>query len=239
MAKILFTWELGAGVGHIAPYVRLAQQLVANGHEVCFALKELSQAYTLLHDEGISYVQAPTNPRGIKDRIESTFTYPYILHNIGFSDVPYLTGLLQAWRCLFRLYEPDVVIFDHSPTALFAARDSSFGKICMGSGFVTPPAVFPMPIMTVNSEEQPDMEKIVAHETSMVASANRAASNIGLPPLQGIGDLFDVDVSVFRTFKELDHYPERTGATYWEQFRVSLESYRSGQRLRVKRYLPI
>lgn len=35
--------------------------------------------------------------------------------------------------------EPDAVVFDHSPTALLAAKARTFRKTLLGSGFICPP----------------------------------------------------------------------------------------------------
>ena len=49
MARILFTWELGEGNGHIVPHFDLLSRLVKKGHQVYLAAKNLSvQLYSNL-----------------------------------------------------------------------------------------------------------------------------------------------------------------------------------------------
>ena len=56
---ILFAWELGGGLGHLARHLELARALAARKHQVLFAVKDLAQAQTLLKESGFGYFQSP------------------------------------------------------------------------------------------------------------------------------------------------------------------------------------
>ncbi len=47
MAKILFTWELGGGLGHVVPYLGVIAGLQHRGHRVAFALRDPTRDYVL------------------------------------------------------------------------------------------------------------------------------------------------------------------------------------------------
>ena len=56
VARILFTWELGGGLGHLANMAPLAEGLAQAGHQVYVALRDLTSANgaTLIFDEVIT-----------------------------------------------------------------------------------------------------------------------------------------------------------------------------------------
>ena len=41
MARIILTWELGKGFGHIAPLVTMSDALEADGHETWLILRDV------------------------------------------------------------------------------------------------------------------------------------------------------------------------------------------------------
>ena len=59
MARILFTWELGGGSGHVRPYVDIISALLTRGHEISFALRNLHLAQPVLGDLNVRCFQAP------------------------------------------------------------------------------------------------------------------------------------------------------------------------------------
>ncbi len=118
MAKILFTWELGGGLGHVVPYLGVIAGLQRRGHRVTFALRDPTRASALLAPRGVRCLPAPIRTRPITRRVVLMCTFADILYNCGFDEPDLLRGLVEAWRGLFELTKPDMVVFDHSPTAL-------------------------------------------------------------------------------------------------------------------------
>src|SRR5712664_2094429 len=122
MSRILFAWELGANLGHITPLLVLARALRERGHEVVFVLKDLRGCAELLQQHGFSFLQAPIVAARAAGLPREPASYPEILLIHGFGDPAGLIAAARAWRSLFGLVKPDLVVFDHSPVALFAAR---------------------------------------------------------------------------------------------------------------------
>src|SRR5690242_8008310 len=120
MSRILMTWELGAGYGHLAPLLALAKPLKAKGHEIAFAARDLKTAATLLGGTGIAVHQAPANLEPAPGL--ALHSFPQILLNTCFDDPEKLHARVQAWRKLYTDFKPDLLVSDHSPTALLAAR---------------------------------------------------------------------------------------------------------------------
>jgi UDP:flavonoid glycosyltransferase YjiC (YdhE family) len=132
--------------------------------------------------------------------------------NNGFGDDRTLVGLGRAWRNLFKLTRPDLIVFDHSPTALLASRGLPARRALLGDGFVCPPDVSPFPAMLPSS----DPPRLDVDERTVLARVNRVLGLWNQPPLVRLGQLYsEVDERFLCTFPELDHYPGRVGARYW------------------------
>jgi tetratricopeptide (TPR) repeat protein len=216
MATIMFAWEMGGGAGHVAPFRHIAQRLRADGHNVVFALRDLWRVHGFLTADGMTCVQAPFAATS-HQRIDPPSTYAHILHNSGYADTEQLRGLLTAWRGLFEIVKPDVVVADHAPTALVALRGHSARRVVVGSGFSNPTVVYPLP--TLRPWLNQDAERLRADEDRTCATINTALASLGAPGIKQLSELFsDVDESVLRTFPELDHYPQRNGGNYWGPF---------------------
>jgi hypothetical protein len=212
MAKIVFTWELGAGFGHIAPHIDIIKALQAKGHTVAFVLRDLSRAGLLLSQYKINYFQAPIKTSPIINPVKVPCTYAHILHNVGFDEVESLRGHIQGWRSLYEMIQPDLVLYDHSPTALIAARDYSFAKIVIGNGFFVPP-VSPLP--NLRFWLKLDENKLLKDELHTLAIINQALALHKLPQLSKITDIFEKTEQVLCTYEEIDQYKGRKNAKYY------------------------
>jgi tetratricopeptide (TPR) repeat protein len=214
MSRILFAWELGAGAGHMAPYRSLFEKLCARGHSVTLALRDLARAKNVFEGLNLRLLQAPVKINQPAEPIAAAATYADILHNVGYEDEVELEGLLSAWRSLVDLVQPELVIADHSPTALLALRGSTVKKIVVGCGFLIPPATHPF--LNLQPAQQVSEQHLRAGEDRIRQRINAILRRTGQPPLTRLSELFsDVDDTVLTTYPELDHYPDRAGGAYW------------------------
>jgi len=212
MSKILYIWELGAGYGHVAPFHAIAQRLKQRGHEIVFTLKNLEHADTLLGMDQFNYLQSPIR-WPISKAMPAAYSFPGILKNAGFDDHSGLIGRVHAWLSLYRYIKPDLIVFDHAPTALLAARGINTPKALFGGGFVVPPHMSPLPclhpILKLTEKD------LLNSESEVVLIVNSVLHRLGVNPLKVLTDLFDVEENFLCTFDELDHYPQRMNAHYW------------------------
>ncbi|HEU5399660.1 MAG TPA: hypothetical protein VFV77_10260 [Gammaproteobacteria bacterium] len=206
------TWELGAGYGHLAPLLALARPLQEQGHTLAFAARDVAAAEAVLGGSGMPYFQAPANftPQGRG----SLHSYPQILLNTAFNDLTELKGRVRAWRALYTLFEPDILVCDHSPSALLAACGLPMHCIATGNGFVLPPDVSPLP--ELRPWEPADPATLAADETKALTMANTVLVELKAPPLARIAELSNSAHQALFTLQELDNYAdERRGAEYW------------------------
>src|SRR5215469_15969615 len=138
-------WELGGDLGHVARLRPLAEALRTRGHRVSFILRETVAAERLLDPGHYAWLQAPLQAVPVSPVYVPTRHLPHILHNVGFHDEQALLGRMRAWRNLYAALSPDLLVFDHSPTALLAARGLPVKRIVLGTGFGVPPQVSPLP----------------------------------------------------------------------------------------------
>lgn len=212
MARIVFVWELGGGLGHIQNELPLALKLQSMGHEVLCVMQHVIDAGRIMGPHGIKVMQAPVWQVKVK-KLENTFNYAEALFNQGYLVEGGLSCMLHAWRNLFDFIMPDMVIADHAPTALLATRGTNIKTVMYGTGFGVPPIQSPMPSI-IPWVKAPD--KLFEYsEREAVRTINRVLGESAGPLLKNLADLFAVDENFLVTFEEMDHYQKRQGAKYW------------------------
>ncbi len=216
MARILFVWELGGGMGHLTPIKQIATSLQKDGHEIFVAAKELNKASMLFDDSNVSLLQAPGAFRQAPTQVKNPQCFSHILYNYGWSDEFFLSGLVRSWKTIFNLVEPEMVIYDHSPTALLASVGQGFKKILFGSGFLCPPPSVPLGVFFPERFDQNQFNSLAAHDDLVRDTANKVLEGLGEKPLTMLPDIYRlVDNTFLTTYEELDHFPLRETGRYF------------------------
>jgi UDP:flavonoid glycosyltransferase YjiC (YdhE family) len=204
---------LGGGYGHTASFLPLALRLRHRGHEVIFALRDLSVAEIVLGRHGFSLLQAPIWIQKVSGLPEPPLNYAEILHRFGFLDQSGLMGMVKAWLSLFELVKPDLLLIDHAPTALLASMNTGIPRCLVGVGFCSPPRKSPTPNMRpwLNIPEQ----RLIESDQKVLTVINGVLADLGKPSIKMLADLFKAEEDFLCTFPELDHYQNRKEANYW------------------------
>lgn len=203
MARVLMVWEMGAGLGHMDRMLVNARALRARGHDVHMALKDLSRAHARVVVDGFTVMQSPLwlPPLANPPRLGN---YAAALAAAGWLSAPGLAGLVTAWRTLFALDQPDVVICDHAPTALLALRGQRLPVLAVGNSFeIPPPGDYFVPMAYWEPAEH---SRCAAYDALLLAPANQALGLLGDEPLKRLPDLFKGVQSVILSLPELAHY---------------------------------
>jgi UDP:flavonoid glycosyltransferase YjiC (YdhE family) len=201
-------WELGANFGHLSHLLPVARALRKSGHEILFAVRDSSIAAQLLIPEKFAFVQAPRCQRVMRP-LRPLVSYAELLLAEGYGIPSELLGQLTGWIELIRLHRADVVVADHSPTALLAARIAGTSAVALGSGFCIPPEGTPAP--SFRPWTKVSDARLASSETRVVRSVNEAMRKLGgKRDLTALADIFDIDARLLATFPELDHYGERS-----------------------------
>jgi hypothetical protein len=220
-STVLFCWELGGGLGHLMQMLPLAEGLAKRGHRVYMALRDLDRAGTLYGRTGVSFLQAPAWQGGAP-RSAPPVTFAQVLANCGFGTKTALFARACAWRNLFKLVGPDLLIVDHAPTALLASRGlpREPWRALIGSGFCCPPDGLaddgPWAVVRPEELDTVGCERLREADAQVLGRCNWVLGQWGLPAVDRLGQLYaEVDENFLTTFPELDHFPRRTGAGYW------------------------
>lgn len=96
MKRYLFSWECGAGFGHLAPYLKLIELLLERGHEVMFACRNLVRAEGLFGHLPVKLIQSPRHQLQPEDQIAPK-SYLDVVINQGFADPLDLKARVKAW----------------------------------------------------------------------------------------------------------------------------------------------
>ncbi len=212
MSRILLAWELGAASGHLAGLRPVVEMLLARGHQVTLAAQNLRNAARVFSGLDFPIVQAPRTYELYGGLEDPPLNYSEILMRYGYIDVLMLTALLRAWRALIQLTDADVLVADHAPTALLAARSfRNLRCIAFGNSFAVPPPVHPAPNMRhwldVPQQRLRNSDALVLETINQSLSSSET-------PLSAVHQLFDRADHLFVGIPELDPYGPRSVECY-------------------------
>jgi hypothetical protein len=220
VARVVFTWELGAAFGHVTSCVALARALEARGHAIAFVFRELGQLAALPEASHYEVIQAPLAPGEPRDTAIPV-SYADILLASGYGDVEVLAGLTARWCELLEASRAGFVVADTAPTALLAARVLGIKRANFANGFAIPPPHSPLPAF--RHDIAVDADHVRASDARALANVNEVLARFAKPPLPRLADLFATDEDFLCTFPEIDHYGSRPRSAYWGP-RYSIDS---------------
>lgn len=211
MSNILFAWELGGNIGHLAKQLMIARSLQQRGHCCSFAVRDVSTAFTLFAADNFEINQAPFyfDPAGESQLLIS---FADILSVNGFEPFETLRLLVEEWHALFVRTSPDVVITEFSPIAVLAAKLHGKSVLRIDNGFGSPPDQQPFPsfrpwIATSSGQ-------IFESEQKLLENINQLCGHLRHSPFKSLQDMLSTEVDLLTTVPELDHYPVRNYGMY-------------------------
>lgn len=208
MARFLLSWELGGGLGHAGRLKPLTQELMRRGHHVDLMLRELVHTHALLKDLKVRTLQAPVWMHRVVGLPDPQATLAEILLANGYFGVDALNALVQGWKAVLELTQPDVMVADYAPTAYLAARILGIPVATVGIGFYLPPDTAPLPLFR---DWEPIPKGRVEHsEGEVLRNVNAVLQMNGAPPVERLAIILRGERPLLCTWPELDHY--RRGA---------------------------
>lgn len=236
--RLLATWELGLGYGHVATLAPISRALREDGHHLTLAARTPQTALRLERDAFDRVVQGPRFA-GSALRGE-TLTYGQVIAAGGLIDAAGAIPLVRQWLDAFERLEPDLVLAEHAPLSLLAAHIAGLPARRLGPTFVAPRA------HDVGASLQP----WAGHGAAELAAAQRPADqavrevcrHFGAPEPAGLGGLLVGAPLHSLTWAELDHYgPDATGFYYGPLIGIEADAHPEwprGEGPRTLVYLP-
>ncbi|MBN8283240.1 hypothetical protein [Zoogloea sp.] len=213
MATIALIWELGSDYGHIGRFLPIALELKSRGHRPVMILRDISRADEMLGRHGIEFLQAPLWLPPVQG-LPAPINFTESLFLFGFLQPAGLLSVLRAWRAVLALLKPDLLIFDHAPTALLASRGLGLPRLVTGNSFAVPPRRTPLPLYEWWNPKAGAPQRELDCEERLLRNANHALSALGAPPMTCVADLYDAEVTHITGAPELDVYGPRDAACY-------------------------
>ena len=179
-------------------------------------------------------LQAPVRLNAVRSPFQLPSTFAHILHNAGFGNVGELRPLVDAWRALFDLVRPDLVLVEHSPTALLASLDRDLRRVGIGTGFTLPPVMSPLPDWRPHLKNDPARLEREEHVVRLVM--NELIADWGVAPLSRVTDLYGrLDERLLNTFSELDHFGPEPARRIGEPGQAAWENRSNGPIVAARR----
>ena len=218
MATVLCVWEQGGNLGHLSHLRRPMEVALQLGHRVVLAARELHRVPEVLAGLPIELLPAPFKQH-VQPADQSAFlSLTHVLARQCFSSVAELEIYLRAWQTIFDLVQPDLVLFEHSPTALIASQGCRFKKVLVGSGFAIPPLPepgAPFAPFSTTPDSGPVRAGLLADDALVLALVNQALARLGLAPLVDLAQIYrQADANLLLSWPALDHFGERSGQRY-------------------------
>lgn len=237
--NVLFCWEIGAGYGHMQPILALAERIEQRGGRVSALLPESRY----LPAFGKRNALAPSVLPGLELPVEPPAGMPHcwpdMIRNLGFAEADLLGPRLDHVIAEFRQRRPDVVVCEHAPTAMLAARAEGIPALAIGTGWTLPPAAVPMP--GYRPAAPLSETALLEREQALLEAVNPVLRARGIDTLSSAADWLRADASVLKTWPKMDHYGARADGHYvgpiWQAGQGSAPDWPEGEGERVFCYL--
>ena len=130
----------------------------------------------------------------------------------GYLDPVMLRAMITCWRALLQANRVEVLIADHAPTALIAARSLGVPTAVIGTPFAVPPDVQPTPNM--RQWVQVPAARLEDSDARVLATVN-AALPAGMPAIPALRWIFSGAEQFLLGLPETDPYGPRDAAIYF------------------------
>lgn len=194
---ILIATEANEGLGHIAPWKALIEQLLSQGDQVTFACPQPAQARAVLSLPTVRYEPILWPSMHTRPAPLAAHSWGELLTNLGYASHKAVAACLQRWLQLMREVQPDALIADYAPLAMLAAKTLQLPIIEAGGGFCLPPSdstlALLLPTALSHTSEAPLFILAKAQQSSQqVAQACNAAlqSQASTLRLSALTDLY-------------------------------------------------
>ncbi len=209
---LLYCWELGDGYGHIGAFSGMARLLSQRSVRLSAVVKRRQPALELIEPYCEHIIDAPKNIQKPGEK-GMALTFAELIWRCDFYDQSRLLKRVTEWVNIFNELRPQLLILDHSPTALLAAAVVGTPCILYGTGFHVPLNEYPCNGFFKSSAL--DIDTLKRGEAILVENINAVLAAFEKPAISALFSLYQPCPKLFHTFRELDHFQGRTDADYF------------------------
>ena len=209
---VLVAWELGGNLGHLLRTKPVASVLSERGHAVTWAVPDPAAATALLDGQWREVLRVP---RYVLPTRQEPACYAEILAAHGFGDDAMLSDAMSAWSRLLAHVRPDVMLVDHSPLALLAARLHRVPALHLATGWESPPAYPHLPVLRHGAEGSAPAA-VRALETRLLDRINRLCRKHDAPTLDMLAEIFRAEATLLTAVPETDHFAPRPDRPWFQ-----------------------
>lgn len=212
MASVILCSELGRGAGHLARLADYAVELEAQGYSVKLVTHDIHAAHRISEFVDVALFPAPVYVEQNFDLGQPTpnhISFASILRHNGYQDVHTLAPLLRGWLHLQATLNADLVVADHAPTALLAAKLLQVPRIMTGNGFCVPP--LSIPLSSICPWKDISEAKLALEDEGLVHVINDTIDELGFSGIhfKHAHELFADAAQWIFSVPEMDHFGSR------------------------------
>jgi len=211
MAKIVLCSEFSRGSHCLAKLADCAIELQVQGHSVRVVCADMTAAHQMPEFKKASIFQAPRANLSFGHKIPRPTNYSSLLIQQGYDSKENLTPILRAWLHLLATLDVDLVVTDHSPTALLAGKLLMTPCVMLGNGYMVPRRSNPLPSITPWKHEQSDHSDLIEEDKKVLDVVNQSVKSLKFDKveLKETQDIFSHAAQWIMSVPELDHYGGR------------------------------
>lgn len=211
MARIVYAWDHGPGIGPIARGALISAALRKHGHQIAFVLRDLALA-PLLGKVRPRVFQAPVWSHPTRGVPKLPRSHADLLAYAGWNQPAALLSVTASWIDLIDALKPELIITDGSPAAALAARKRKIPVIFVGDGLSLPPLTEPLPAFQSKANGSDAAAKDA--EASVLSAVQKTAKALNLGEVKSLAQLYLGKARLLCTFPEFDPYGPRKGQKY-------------------------
>ncbi len=210
MARILIAWELGGGFGHVLPLRAISVALLAQGHQVLVAARDLTRVEHGFAGLPVAVLAAPFFP-GLAARPGQQSSLADVLwFDAGGHSSESLAAVFFAWRALLVELRIDLLIADAAPMAVAATHGVVRSLAYDGFFHATDAAAWGI----FRDWEQVDVAACQERAQRLLAHLNEVRLSAGLGPAKDLTHGFGAQLQFIRHLRALDYAAPRADVRY-------------------------
>lgn len=211
---IACVWEIGSGLGHLTRLRPFVTHALSAGHRVCLISKELHNIQAVFNVRDVTILQAPYDTTPSPKQIPISWCEMLLLR---YRSATRLANYLSAWRSILELIQPDLVVYDSSPTALIASLGGNWSKWTVGSPFFMPRIDTPQVGAYPNAKsDEATLKRLNKSELDLLTliqkSQQLASSDSGLTAVRDL--IAQADLQMLTTLPQFDYFGQRRIGEY-------------------------